>query len=196
MIAYGKLGGKELGYASDLDLIFLYDDPDERRAGGLCAAGAEAEPWLTTRTAAGVLFATDLRCARDGASGPAGVDRGGFEHYQEQQAWVWEHQALTRARFCAGDAAIGAAFEAMPRALLRRRRDPAELAREVLAMRDKMHAAHPNTSGLFDVKHDPRRHDRPRVRGAVPGARARPRAPRWSATWATSPCSAWRAGWG
>lgn len=154
VIAYGKLGGKELGYASDLDLIFLYDDPDERAAEAYARLAQKLNLLLTTRTAAGVLFATDLRLRPSGASGLLVSTVAAFEQYQERQAWVWEHQALTRARFCAGDAGIGAAFEAIRERILRRRRDPAELAREVLAMRAKMHDAHPNPSGLFDVKHD------------------------------------------
>jgi len=77
-----------------------------------------------------------------------------FAQYQQQSAWVWEHQALTRARFVAGDAAIGAAFERMRRDIICRERDRAALRQEVLNMRQKMHDAHRNTSDLFDLKHD------------------------------------------
>src|SRR5207244_10741471 len=77
-----------------------------------------------------------------------------FNQYQEQSAWVWEHQALTRARYCAGDAAIGEAFERIRNQVLTRSRDATALAGDIAAMRDKMHAAHPNASGLFDLKHD------------------------------------------
>jgi glutamate-ammonia-ligase adenylyltransferase len=154
VIAYGKLGGKELGYASDLDIIFLYDDPHEQAQEVYARLASRFNNWLTTRTSAGVLFATDLRLRPSGTSGLMVSSVAAFEEYQEQHAWVWEHQALTRARFCAGDKAVGEAFEAIRARILRRRRDPAELGREVLAMRDKMHAAHPNSSGLFDLKHD------------------------------------------
>jgi glutamate-ammonia-ligase adenylyltransferase len=80
-----------------------------------------------------------------------------FERYQQQSAWVWEHQALTRARFCAGDAAIGARFEAIRESVLRQDRAGAEAALkdEVLKMRQRMHDAHPNRSALFDLKQDP-----------------------------------------
>jgi len=155
VVAYGKLGGKELGYASDLDLIFLYDDPEEHAPEAYARLAQKLNLLLTTRTAAGVLFATDLRLRPSGASGLLVSSLEAFKQYQEKQAWIWEHQALTRARFCAGDRAIGAAFEAIRERILRRKRDAAELAREVLAMRAKMHDAHPNSSGLFDVKHDP-----------------------------------------
>jgi glutamate-ammonia-ligase adenylyltransferase len=155
VIGYGKLGGKELGYASDLDIIFLYDDPDERAQEVYARLAARVNNWLTTRTSAGVLFATDLRLRPSGTSGLLVSSVAAFEEYQEKQAWVWEHQALTRARFCAGDAAVGAAFETIRERILRRSRDPRALAQEVLAMRARMHEAHPNPSGLFDVKHDP-----------------------------------------
>jgi len=101
-----------------------------------------------------VLFATDLRLRPSGASGLLVSSLAAFEEYQEKSAWTWEHQALTRARYCAGDAAVGAAFEAIRERILRRARDPAALARDVLEMREKMHAAHPNRSTLFDLKHD------------------------------------------
>ena len=77
-----------------------------------------------------------------------------FARYQEESAWVWEHQALTRARYCAGDKTVGEAFEGIREKILRRPRETESLKKTVVEMRDKLHAAHPNTSGLFDVKHD------------------------------------------
>jgi glutamate-ammonia-ligase adenylyltransferase len=154
VVGYGKLGGKELGYASDLDLIFVYDDGDERAPENYARLAQRLNHWLTTRTSSGALFETDLRLRPSGEAGLLVTPVEAFARYQESSAWVWEHQALTRARFCAGDAQVGAAFEEIRRRILVRPREPAALAREVLAMRDKMHAAHPNTSGLFDVKHD------------------------------------------
>ncbi|MDX1377201.1 MAG: bifunctional [glutamate--ammonia ligase]-adenylyl-L-tyrosine phosphorylase/[glutamate--ammonia-ligase] adenylyltransferase, partial [Burkholderiales bacterium] len=154
IVAYGKLGGKELGYASDLDIIFLYEDDDALAPEVYARLAPRVNNWLTTHTAAGVLFATDLRLRPSGASGLLVSSLDAFEKYQEEAAWTWEHQALTRARACAGDAAVGAAFEAIRERILRRPRDPAKLARDVLEMREKMHAAHPNRSMLFDLKHD------------------------------------------
>jgi [glutamine synthetase] adenylyltransferase / [glutamine synthetase]-adenylyl-L-tyrosine phosphorylase len=154
VIAYGKLGGKELGYASDLDLIFLYDDPDERAPENYARLAQRFNLWLTTRTSSGVLFETDLRLRPSGEAGLLVTTVEGFARYQEEAAWVWEHQALTRARACAGDREIGARFEQIRTRILVRPREPAALAREVLAMRNRMHEAHPNRSGLFDVKHD------------------------------------------
>jgi len=154
VIGYGKLGGKELGYASDLDIIFLYDDPDERAPEAYARLAQRMNHWLTTHTSAGVLFDTDLRLRPSGASGLMVSSIEAFEGYQEKDAWVWEHQALTRARYCAGDRKVGSAFESIRQRILKRKRDQPDLAREILAMREKMHAAHPNKSGLFDVKHD------------------------------------------
>jgi glutamate-ammonia-ligase adenylyltransferase len=154
VIAYGKLGGKELGYASDLDLIFLYDDADERAPENYARLAQRYNNWLTLRTAAGTLFDTDLALRPSGASGLLVSSLAAFERYQDKDAWTWEHQALTSARFCAGDPDIGLRFESIRKTILMRRRDPGALARDVLAMREKLHKAHPNDSALFDLKHD------------------------------------------
>ena len=154
VIAYGKLGGKELGYASDLDLIFVYDDDHEMAQEQYAKLAQRINVWLTTNTASGQLFEIDLRLRPNGNAGLLVSDLQGFIDYQRQQAWVWEHQALTRARWCAGDARIGEAFEQARRDILSLPREPVALLEEVLAMREKMHEGHPNTSGLFDLKHD------------------------------------------
>ena len=154
-IAYGRLGGKELGYASDLDLVFLFDDDDERAAEAYAMLAQRVAGWLSTRTAAGMLFEIDLRLRPNGASGMLVSTLSAFEAYQRDSAWPWEHQALTRARFSAGDPAIGERFETIRREVLARRRDLGKLRDEVVAMRRKMHDGHPNRSELFDLKHDP-----------------------------------------
>ena len=154
VIAYGKLGGKELGYASDLDVIFLYDDEDQEAPGLYAKLAQRFITWMTSHTPAGILFDIDIALRPDGASGLLVSRLSAFEKYQAESAWVWEHQALTRARFCAGDAAIGERFEAIREEVLRQKRDEAELKREVQAMRKKLHDAHPNRSQLFDLKHD------------------------------------------
>ncbi len=155
VIGYGKLGGKELGYATDLDIIFLYDDPQPEAQEAYARLGMRVNNWLTSYTPAGVLYDTDLRLRPDGASGLLVSPLRAFEEYQARQAWVWEHQALTRARFVAGDPRVGAEFERIRVEVLRKRRDPGPLAREVAEMRARMRDAHPNPSGLFDLKHDP-----------------------------------------
>jgi glutamate-ammonia-ligase adenylyltransferase len=154
VVAYGKLGGKELGYASDLDLIFLYDDPDEAAQEVYARLAQRISRWLTARTSAGVLFDIDLRLRPQGESGLLVISLDAFHRYQRESAWTWEHQALTRARYCAGDAALGEAFEAERIAILAMPRDQAKLRKDVLSMREQLLEGHPNPSELFDLKHD------------------------------------------
>ena len=159
VISYGKLGGKELGYASDLDLVFLFDDPAPEAGENYGRLGTRLNTWLSAQTSAGQLFETDLRLRPNGDSGLAVSSMESFRKYQLESAWVWEHQALTRARFSAGDRAVGEAFERIRCEVLRQQRDLAKLREEVLAMRLKMVEAH-GTKGdererVFDLKHDP-----------------------------------------
>ena len=154
IVGYGKLGGRELGYASDLDIIYLYDDDSEEAPENYARLGKRINAWLTGQTPAGLLYDTDLRLRPNGASGLLVSSVEAFRDYQSNRAWVWEHQALTRARFCAGDPEIGAAFAQIRCEVLTRQRDPDGLRQEILAMRRKMLEAHPNRSGLFDLKND------------------------------------------
>ncbi len=161
VIAYGKLGGKELGYGSDLDVVFLYDDADETdpdRAQEVYGHFVrKLITWLTLRTAAGELFDIDTALRPNGNSGLLVTSINSFERYQVGRggntAWTWEHQALTRARFCAGSAALASRFDAVRRQVLATARDPADLKREVLEMREKVRAARPVKAGRYDVKH-------------------------------------------
>ena len=161
VIAYGKLGGKELGYGSDLDVVFVFDDHGEADADKAAEVyGAFVRKlisWLTLRTGAGELFDIDTALRPNGNSGLLVSSITAFEQYQcgrgSNTAWTWEHQALTRARCCAGTPALASRFEAVRRAVLAAPRDHAALAQEVMSMRDKVHAAHPVKSGRFDVKH-------------------------------------------
>ena len=154
VIGYGKLGGKELGYASDLDLVFLHDDAAPEAAENYARFAQRINNWLTSITPAGVLYDTDLRLRPDGAGGLLVSPFASYREYQMDKAWVWENQALTRARFVAGDRDIGAAFESLRVAVLRKERDFDTLRRAVAEMRRKLHDAHPNRTRLFDLKHD------------------------------------------
>ena len=154
IVGYGKLGGKELGYASDLDLIFLYDDDHADAAENYGRLAQRINTWLNNFTGAGMLYETDLRLRPDGASGLLVSQFAAFADYQKTKAWTFEHQALTRARFLAGDSEIGARFERLRIDLLCMPRDLAKLRRDVQEMRKKMLDGHPNKSALFDVKHD------------------------------------------
>jgi glutamate-ammonia-ligase adenylyltransferase len=160
VVAYGKLGGKELGYASDLDLIFLYDDAHDEAADLYASFARRLITWLTTATGAGTLFDVDLRLRPNGESGFLVTSLEAFRRYQIREgdaantAWVWEHQALSRARYCAGDAELGARFEEIRDKVLTMPRDATMLANEIVAMRERVSAGHPNRSALFDLKHD------------------------------------------
>jgi len=154
IIAYGKLGGRELGYDSDLDLIFLFDDKHADAGENYARLAQRINTVLSSYTSAGRLYETDLRLRPNGASGLLVSSIPAFADYQKNQAWVWEHQALTRARFSAGDADVGRQFEEIRVLVLRQTRDIPTLRREVLTMRQKMHDGHPNNSDLFDIKHD------------------------------------------
>ncbi|MDP1559496.1 MAG: bifunctional [glutamate--ammonia ligase]-adenylyl-L-tyrosine phosphorylase/[glutamate--ammonia-ligase] adenylyltransferase [Nitrosomonas sp.] len=154
IIGYGKLGGKELGYASDLDIIFLYDDPHPDAAEVYTKLGQSINAWLTRHTSAGLLYETDLRLRPNGASGLLVSSIDAFAQYQHEQAWVWEHQALTRARFVAGDHHVADIFEHTRKTILCQQRHLTDLKQDILKMREKMLDAHPNPTPLFDIKHD------------------------------------------
>ncbi|MDH3646297.1 MAG: bifunctional [glutamate--ammonia ligase]-adenylyl-L-tyrosine phosphorylase/[glutamate--ammonia-ligase] adenylyltransferase [Gammaproteobacteria bacterium] len=165
VVGYGKLGGLELGYASDLDLVLLHDS-----AGGLQHSDGEKSldntryfarlgqrilHILSTTTAAGVLYQVDTRLRPSGKGGPMVSSIAAFENYQRESAWTWEHQALLRARAVAGDHVVREAFETARCDLLARRRDPQTLREEVLAMRQRMRRELPGGDpGRFDIKQD------------------------------------------
>ncbi|MGZ5274781.1 MAG: bifunctional [glutamate--ammonia ligase]-adenylyl-L-tyrosine phosphorylase/[glutamate--ammonia-ligase] adenylyltransferase [Caldimonas sp.] len=162
VIAYGKLGGKELGYGSDLDVVFVYDDPEtdaDKAAEVYGAFVRKLITWLTMRTDAGELFDIDTALRPNGNSGLLVTSIESFENYQtgrgSNTAWTWEHQALTRARWCAGLERLAPRFEAVRRAVLAAPRDAQALRAEVTAMLEKVRRAHPVKAGRFDIKHSP-----------------------------------------
>lgn len=158
IIAYGKWGSREMGYASDLDLVFLYEDEDDRAQANYALLARRISAWTTTPTGVGTLYEMDTQLRPNGNAGMLVSPLEAFRHYQMQDransAWVWEHQALTRARFCCGEAAIGDAFECIRRDVLCRERDLPALRNEILGMRRRIHDGHPNPGDRFDVKHD------------------------------------------
>ncbi len=153
VIGYGKLGGKELGYASDLDIIFLYNDdaPDVNEV--YVRFAQRISTWFNSLTSAGLLYETDLQLRPDGNSGLLVSTVAAFREYQLHKAWVWEHQAITRARFVAGDAEIGKAFDGIRFEVMTQQRDQQQLKTEVLAMREKMRQAKHLQDDIFDLKH-------------------------------------------
>jgi len=160
VISYGKLGGKELGYASDLDLVFLYQsDESDYAAQEIYALLAKRMiNWLTAFTSTGSLFEIDTRLRPNGSAGFLVTNAQAFRKYQlregDNSAWVWEHQALTRARFSAGNANVGNEFDAVRSEVLSQKRNIDYLRSEILEMRRKVHEGHPNPTADFDLKHD------------------------------------------
>ncbi|MBU3579280.1 bifunctional [glutamate--ammonia ligase]-adenylyl-L-tyrosine phosphorylase/[glutamate--ammonia-ligase] adenylyltransferase [Polynucleobacter sp. 73C-SIWE] len=160
VISYGKLGGKELGYASDLDLVFLYqsDEADYAAQEIYALLAKRMINWLTAFTSTGSLFEIDTRLRPNGSAGFLVTNAEAFKKYQMREgdnaAWVWEHQALTRARCSAGNIVVGLNFELVRSEVLSQQRNIDQLRIEILVMRRKVHAGHPNASGEFDLKHD------------------------------------------
>ena len=159
VIAYGKLGGKELGYGGDLDLVFLYDDDDDRAQEVYTAFVRKFITWMTLRTNTGELFDIDTALRPNGNSGLLVTSMDAFERYQQGRgsntAWTWEHQAITRARWCAGLRELEPRFEAVRRAVLCAPREPQALSQEIQGMREKVRASRPVPADRFDVKHSP-----------------------------------------
>ena len=160
IISYGKLGGKELGYASDLDLVFLYqaDESDYAAQEVYALLAKRMINWLTAFTSTGSLFEIDTRLRPNGSAGFLVTNVAAFKKYQMREgdnaAWVWEHQALTRARFSAGNLVVGYQFDGVRSEVLQQKRNIDHLRSEILEMRRKVHDGHPNSSPEFDLKHD------------------------------------------
>jgi len=158
IIGYGKLGGIELGYGSDLDLVFLYhqsdpDNPDQSMF--FARLGQRIIHMLNTHTPAGVLYEVDMRLRPSGASGLLVSSIEAYEEYQRHDAWTWELQALVRARVIAGDGMIKQRFDALRREVLGRERNPDVLRGEVRNMRERMRTELSQArTGYFDIKQD------------------------------------------
>jgi glutamate-ammonia-ligase adenylyltransferase len=158
IIAYGKLGGKELGYGSDLDVVFVYEDEDERAPEVYAAFARKLINWLTVKTSEGDLFEIDTALRPNGNSGLLVTRFAAYADYQQQRgsntAWTWEHQAMTRARFVLGSAALQQRFDQVRQQVIMAERDAPALRGEIVAMREKVRAAHPvRQADVFDIKH-------------------------------------------
>ncbi|MHB1531457.1 bifunctional [glutamate--ammonia ligase]-adenylyl-L-tyrosine phosphorylase/[glutamate--ammonia-ligase] adenylyltransferase [Acidithiobacillus sp.] len=164
VIALGKLGGKEMGFASDLDLVYLYDAPLDGESDGpqplpnptwFARLGQRLIHILSTLTRAGALYQIDMRLRPSGQSGPLVTTLQGFADYQRRHAWTWEHQALTRARAIAGDPDLGRRFAQIRQEILCQPRDLQSLAADVRAMRARIHSAKTIPPGSFHLKLSP-----------------------------------------
>lgn len=165
VIGYGKLGGIELGYGSDLDLVFLHDSRgDQQQTSGkkpidnavfFARLGQRIIHILNTLTPSGVLYEVDMRLRPSGASGLLVSDMDAYADYQREEAWTWEHQALVRARPVVGDEGVAEQFHVLRREVLCRKRNPDELQREVREMRERMRGElSRGRAGRFDIKQD------------------------------------------
>jgi glutamate-ammonia-ligase adenylyltransferase len=177
VLGYGSLGGRELGFGSDLDIVFVYEAPQgavsdgaaskDAASNGAASNGArplDAPRWsarlaqkvvalLGVPTAAGRLYDVDVRLRPDGAKGLLVSTLANFEDYQRHRAWTWEHQALVRARAVAGDAALCAEFERIRAQTLTQVRAPETLRDDVASMRARMRAElDRSTAARFDLK--------------------------------------------
>ena len=163
VIAYGKLGGIELGYGSDLDMVFLHGASPAQTSGGTASPidgnqfyarlGQRIIHTLTTHTRAGKLYEIDMRLRPSGNSGPLVSHVDTFQEYQEKNAWTWEHQALVRARAICGDPAICQCFESLRKQILMKKRSIPDLRIEIQEMREKIRNAHAKaTADAFHLK--------------------------------------------
>ncbi|MGK0440250.1 MAG: glutamate-ammonia-ligase adenylyltransferase [Pseudohongiellaceae bacterium] len=171
VVGYGKLGGLELGHGSDLDLVFIHDVPSQQITNGarpidnsmfMTRLGQRMIHILTTQTPLGALYDTDMRLRPSGDSGMLTTSLQAYEHYMKGEAWVWEHQAVVRARVVAGHKQLAKDFERVRESILATERDEAELQREVTAMRKKMRdhllskvtdkAGEPKAEQIFPIK--------------------------------------------
>jgi glutamate-ammonia-ligase adenylyltransferase len=168
VVALGKLGGRELNVGSDLDLVFIYDVPEDVGDDWTTMKSDGERPLapmhyfarlaqrtiaaLDAATAEGKLYEVDMRLRPSGNSGPIATGLAGFARYQREEAWTWEHMALTRGRVVAGDESFAKEIEATLREILCTRRDPDRLAIDIADMRRRMAETH-TTGNLWDVKH-------------------------------------------
>lgn len=163
IIGYGKVGGYELGYSSDLDLVFVHDsqsamaitDGNKQIANDVFFArfGQRMIHQYTTRMPSGTLYEIDMRLRPNGNSGLLVSSLNAFEKYQLEEAWTWEHQALVRARAIAGDPQTMAGFEQIRRSVLSVKRNVVELQRDVREMREKMRDSLDKSDHVFlDIK--------------------------------------------
>jgi glutamate-ammonia-ligase adenylyltransferase len=164
VVGYGKLGGIEMGYHSDVDLVFLHAGSEGKTTGPSSIEnayfygrlGQKMVHMLTTHSGAGVIYEADMRLRPSGNSGPLVSDINGFEDYQLNRAWTWEQQALVRARPVCGDPALAERFLSIRKKVLSIQRDPETLKEEIRSMRNRIlkERFRPDPD-WFDLKEEP-----------------------------------------
>lgn len=153
IIAYGKLGSREMSYVSDTDIVLLIDDESPYDEYRLTQFAQRINVWITNYTEAGILYETDFRLRPNGESGMLICTVDGLRNYLKNKAWTWEHQALVRARWCAGSEKPGNAFEQIRLEVLGEARDARKLACDIKDMRARMLKVHLTDTSSFNVKH-------------------------------------------
>jgi len=166
IVAYGKLGGLEMGYGSDLDIVFLHDSSGEKQYTSgdkstdnsqfFSRVAQKVLHILGTRTHSGILYEADTRLRPDGRAGMMVSSVKAFEEYQLNKAWTWEHQALMRTRVVTGSEPVAQEFDRIRKIVLVATRDPAKICADVVEMREKMrsHLASRDASSI-NIKQDP-----------------------------------------
>ncbi len=165
VVAYGKLGGIELGYSSDLDIVFIHDSTSEKAISDgqkpleniqyFARLAQKVIQIISTVTTAGILYETDTRLRPNGVSGLMVTPLHAFREYQLDAAWTWEHQSLVRARMVVGSASIGQRFDAIRNEILSLDRNEIELKQSVSEMRHRMRVElSKGSSEQFDIKQD------------------------------------------
>ena len=159
IVAYGKLGGQELGYGSDLDIVFVYDDDHADASEIYASLVRKMINWLTVKTSEGDIYEIDTALRPNGNSGLLVTSFDAYANYQQGRgsntAWTWEHQAITRARLVMGTPELARRFDEVRQAVITAERDVVGLAAEISIMRARVVQAHAVKPGRFDVKHSP-----------------------------------------
>ena len=153
IVAYGKYGAKEMSYASDLDIVFLYEDTGYDKSEFINIA-KKLSTWFSSYTNAGILYELDLALRPNGNNGLLVSSFDAFEKYQMEQAWLWEHQALSKARCCYGNEALKNKFNKIRHKVLTKPRNIKELKHEIFKMRQKMYSQNNFKADSFDLKND------------------------------------------
>lgn len=153
IIAYGKFGGKEMSYLSDLDMVFVYEDKKTVSRDKLIKLTQRFNSWMTSHTSSGILYDIDFRLRPDGGSGILVSSWDVFEDYQMHKSQTWENQAITRARFISNNSPLKRKFINLRNKILQKKRDVSKLKFDVIGMRERIYKNKKPTNDLFDLKH-------------------------------------------
>ena len=152
IIAYGKFGGKEMSYLSDLDLVFVFDEKKSKDRDKYIKLVQRFNSWVTSYTASGILYDIDLRLRPDGGSGLLVSSWDAYSEYQLNRSLIWEHQALTRARFVSENKTLKRKFNNLRQSIMQEQRDIGKLKTDIIEMRERIYRDKKPTGDLFDLK--------------------------------------------